>query len=75
MSGAFSSEAIYHATKDAAECFGAMGVMKDMPLQKYVHDALICLHSGAGNADAKLRIAEALAGFRRPRAAAALAAE
>ena len=40
---AFVSEAIYHATKDAAECFGAMGVMRDMPLQKYVHDALICL--------------------------------
>jgi alkylation response protein AidB-like acyl-CoA dehydrogenase len=75
MSGAFASEAIYHATKDAAECFGAMGVMKDMPLQKYVHDALVCLHSGAGNADAKLRIAEALAGFRRPATAAALAAE
>jgi alkylation response protein AidB-like acyl-CoA dehydrogenase len=74
MSGAFASEAIYHATKDAAECFGAMGVMKDMPLQKYVHDALICLHSGAGNSEAKLRIAEALAGFRRP-GAAALAAE
>ncbi len=38
----------------------------DMPLQKYVHDALICLHSGAGNSDAALRIAEALAGYRRP---------
>ena len=75
MAKAFSSEAIYHATKDAAECFGAMGVMKDMPLQKYVHDALICLHSGAGNSEAKLRIAEALAGFRRPAAADALAAE
>jgi alkylation response protein AidB-like acyl-CoA dehydrogenase len=73
MSKAFASEAIYHATKDAAECFGAMGVMKDMPLQKYVHDALICLHSGAGNSEAKLRIAEALAGYRRP--ALALAAE
>ena len=44
-----------------------MGVMRDMPLQKYVHDALICLHSGAGNSEAKLRIAEALAGYRRPR--------
>jgi alkylation response protein AidB-like acyl-CoA dehydrogenase len=72
---AFVSEAIYHATKDAAECFGAMGVMKDMPLQKYVHDALICLHSGAGKSDAALRIAEALAGYRRPARAAVLAAE
>jgi alkylation response protein AidB-like acyl-CoA dehydrogenase len=72
---AFVSETIYHATKDAVECFGAMGVMKDMPLQKYVHDALICLHSGAGNSDATLRIAEALAGYRRPAGAAVLAAE
>jgi hypothetical protein len=52
-----------------------MGVMRDMPLQKYVHDARICLHSGAGNSEAKLRIAEALARYRRPAGAAALAAE
>src|SRR5262249_9539926 len=71
----FAAQAIYRAAKDAAECFGAMGVMRDMPLQKYVHDALICLHSGAGNADAKLRIAEALARYSRPTNAAALAAE
>ena len=70
----FTAEAIYEAAKDAAECFGAMGVMRDMPLQKYVHDALICLHTGARQRDAKLRIAEALAGYRRP-AAPALAAE
>jgi alkylation response protein AidB-like acyl-CoA dehydrogenase len=62
----FSSEAIYHATKDAAECFGAMGVMRDMPLQKFIHDALVCLHSGVSNSDAKLRIAELLAGYARP---------
>ncbi len=75
IAAVFASEAIYRAAKDAAECFGAMGVMRDMPLQKYVHDALVCLHSGAGNADAKLRIAEALARYRRPANAAALAAE
>jgi alkylation response protein AidB-like acyl-CoA dehydrogenase len=62
----FSSETIYHATKDAAECFGAMGVMRDMPLQKYVHDALVCRHSGVSNTDAKLRIAETLADYSRP---------
>ena len=71
----FTSGAIYHAVKDAAECFGAMGVMRDMPLQKYVHDALICLHSGLGNSDAKLRIAEALAGYRRQPAASVRIAE
>jgi alkylation response protein AidB-like acyl-CoA dehydrogenase len=69
----FTAETIYRVAKDAAECFGAMGVMRDMPLQKYVHDARICLHTGHGSADAKLRIAEALIGYRRP--AAAIAAE
>ncbi len=61
----YTGPAIYAAAKDAAECFGAMGVMKDMPLQKYVHDALLSLHSGGGNGEAKLRLAEALAGYVR----------
>ena len=52
------------AAKDAAECFGAMGVMRDMPLQKYIHDTRMFLHTGDGSTDAKLRIAEALAGYR-----------
>jgi alkylation response protein AidB-like acyl-CoA dehydrogenase len=65
MAQVFVADAIYHATKDAAECFGAMGVMKDMPLQKYVHDALVCRHADGGSGDAKLRLAEALAGYRR----------
>jgi len=47
-----------------------MGVMRDMPLQKYVNDARICLHAGAGNGEARLRIAEALVGYRHPPAAA-----
>jgi butyryl-CoA dehydrogenase len=65
MAQVFASEAIMKATKDAAEIFGAMGVMRDMPLHKYIHDARVCLHSGDGNTDAKLRIAEVLAGYRR----------
>jgi len=53
-----------------------MGVMRDMPLHKYVHDARVCLHAGAGASEAKLRIAEALARYRRPATlAAVLAAE
>ena len=72
---AFTAEAVYRAAKDAAECFGAMGVMRDMPLQKYVHDALIGLNAGHGVSDAKLRVAEALTGYRRLPAAAARAAE
>jgi alkylation response protein AidB-like acyl-CoA dehydrogenase len=65
MAKVFTAESIYRVTKDAAECFGAMGVMCDMPLQKYIHDAMICLHAGDGNSDDKLRIAEALIGYRR----------
>jgi hypothetical protein len=61
----YTSRAMLEAVKDAAECFGAMGVMRDMPLQKYVQDARICMHSGDGSADAKLRLAEVLAGYRR----------
>ncbi len=65
MAQVFTSEMVMKATKDSAEMFGAMGVMRDMPLQKYIHDARVCLHTGDGNTDAKLRIAEALAGYRR----------
>lgn len=61
----FIAEVIHQVALDAAECFGAMGVMRDMPMQKYVRDALIFLHSGHNNADAKLRIAEVVAGYRR----------
>jgi alkylation response protein AidB-like acyl-CoA dehydrogenase len=75
MAQVFTAETIYQVTKDAAEVFGAMGVMKDMPLQKYVRDALIFLHSGHGAGDAKLRIAEALAGYQRPSVVSAHAAE
>jgi alkylation response protein AidB-like acyl-CoA dehydrogenase len=75
IAGVFAAEAIYRAVKDAAECFGAMGVMRDMPLHKHVHDALISLHAGGRTSDAKLEIAEALAGFRRIPAASARAAE
>jgi hypothetical protein len=76
MAQVFTSEAVMKVTKDCAEVFGAMGVMRDMPLQKYIHDARVCLHSGDGNSEAKLRLAEVLAGYRRPVAGAmALAGE
>ena len=65
MAQVFTAEMMLKAAKDAAEVFGAMGVMRDMPLQKYVNDARVCLHTGDGNSDAKLRIAEVLAGYRR----------
>ena len=61
----FTAETVHQVALDAAECFGAMGVMRDMPLQKYVRDALICLHAVPSNEAAKLRIAEAVAGYVR----------
>lgn len=65
ISQVVTAEKIYRAAKDSAECFGAMGVMRDMPMQKYIHDARVFLHSGSGVSDARLRVAEALAGFQR----------
>jgi hypothetical protein len=43
-----------------------MGVMRDMPLYKFIHDARVCLHSGDGNHDARLRIAEGVVAYRPP---------
>ncbi|MBT3808629.1 MAG: hypothetical protein HOF99_03925, partial [Rhodospirillaceae bacterium] len=57
-----AADMLYRAAKDAAECFGAMGVMRDMPMQKYIHDTRLFRHSGHGASDARLRLAEALAG-------------
>jgi alkylation response protein AidB-like acyl-CoA dehydrogenase len=68
----FATEAVLEIAKDAAEVFGAMGVMRDMPLHRFIHDARVCLHTGDGNDDARLRIAEALVGYR---SASLLAAE
>ena len=53
----FTSETMVTATEEAAECFGAMGVMLDMPLAKYVHEARVFLHSVDSNSVAKLRVA------------------
>jgi alkylation response protein AidB-like acyl-CoA dehydrogenase len=62
VADAFVPEAMLRAVKDAAECFGAMGVMRDMPLHQYVRDARICLHSGEGSSGAKLNLAAAITG-------------
>jgi hypothetical protein len=75
MAKVLISEMMLNVAKEGAEFFGAMGVMRDMPLQKYVNDARVCLHSGNGNDDAKLKLAEILAGYRRPAAMPAVAAE
>jgi alkylation response protein AidB-like acyl-CoA dehydrogenase len=66
MARVYTAEAVHEITLLAAECFGAMGVMRDMPLQKYVHDAMVFFHADDSDEAAKLRIAEAIAGYERP---------
>lgn len=66
----YTAEAVNDVALLAAECFGAMGVMRDMPLQKYVHDSMVFLHTDDADGAAKLAIAESVAGYRRPADAA-----
>jgi len=65
----YTAEAVLEVALGAAECFGAMGVMRDMPLQKYVHDAHVFLYGADHDSATKLEIGEALAGFQRQAAA------
>lgn len=65
MARAYTAEAMISATERAAECFGAMGVMRDMPLQKHVDDALMFKHGEVSVAATKLLVAEAIAGHQR----------
>ena len=51
-----AAEAVHQATLDAAEVFGAMGVMRDMPLQKYVHDAHVFLFGIDHDSATKLEV-------------------
>lgn len=60
-----TSETMQRVALEAAQIFGGMGVMRELPMQKYVRDALIFLHSESSNDVARLRIAEALAGYRK----------
>jgi len=66
----FAADAMHEVTVKAAECFGAMGVMRDMPLQKYVHDALVFLHADNNDCTTRLQIAEAVTGYQRAGVAA-----
>jgi len=61
----YTAEAVNDVALLSAECFGAMGVMRDMPLQKYVHDSMVFLHTDDADGAAKLAVAEAIAGYVR----------
>ena len=65
IASSFTAEAIHEVTQLAADCFGAMAVMRDMPLQKYVEDAFIFLNSDTNDLSTKLRITEAIIEYQR----------
>ncbi len=65
MARTFTAHSLHRATLEAAECFGAMAVMRDMPLQKYVHDTLVLQHAVDCDLAAPLVVAEAVAGYSR----------
>jgi alkylation response protein AidB-like acyl-CoA dehydrogenase len=69
MARSYSAEAMHEVTLGAAECFGAMGVMRDMPMQKYVHDAHMLLYAADNDSASRLQVSEALAGYERAAAA------
>ena len=69
VASVFTAETVHQVTLLAAECFGAMAVMRDMPMQKYVDDGLVFLHSDTNDIATRLRIAEAAVGYRRSTAA------
>ena len=69
VASTFTTESVQDITVLAAECFVAMGVMRDMPLQKFVSDGNIFANSGDHDIATKLRIAEAIVGYVRARAA------
>jgi alkylation response protein AidB-like acyl-CoA dehydrogenase len=65
MAKVYTAEAVHEVTLEAAEVFGAMGVMRDMPMQKYVHDALLFLHAHTSASVERFRVGESVAGYNR----------
>ena len=64
MAQTHAAETANHVALLAAEHFGAMGVMRDMPLQKYVNDSFMFLNADGHDIATRLEIAETVAGFK-----------
>ena len=64
MAQTLVADSVNEITLLAAEFFGAMGVMRDMPLQKYVNDSFIFTSSNGLDSATKLLVAEAVADYR-----------
>jgi alkylation response protein AidB-like acyl-CoA dehydrogenase len=58
---AFCADASLKITLSAMELFGGVGVMRDLPMEKYVRDAMVMLHHAGGTQSiARLKIGKAM---------------
>jgi alkylation response protein AidB-like acyl-CoA dehydrogenase len=64
MAEAFTGTAVQRMTEMGVDLFGGMGVISGMPIEKYVRDGIVQKHISFPF-PTRLRIAEALLGFRR----------
>ena len=69
IASVYTAEAMHEVTLIAAECFGAMGVMRDMPAQKFVNDGFKFAHSNLNDISSILPIAEKVVNYERPNVA------
>ena len=52
----FCTEAAVRVCKAATEVHGGLGIMREMPVQKYVRDALVLLHMDGTNQVSRIRL-------------------
>ncbi|MCL4231010.1 MAG: acyl-CoA dehydrogenase family protein [Dehalococcoidia bacterium] len=66
MAKEYASEVAVNVCIRAMEIFGGAGIMMELPMQKYIRDALTFLHSEGTNQIMRLRRANLLRGGPRP---------
>ncbi len=69
VASTYTAQSVLEISEIATECFGAMGVMRDMPLHQFVHDSLVFAHGDGHDIATVLRIAESAVGYSRAFAA------
>jgi alkylation response protein AidB-like acyl-CoA dehydrogenase len=57
MAKLFTTEAVFEICRLAMEIHGGSGIMKNLPLEKYLRDASTMLHSDGTNQVHRLRVA------------------
>lgn len=65
MTALFTFQVAFDVACRASTLFGGAGVMRECPMQKYIRDTSVYLHAAPRDVGL-LRIAEGLAGYKRP---------